>query len=120
ELLAVVLWGCPMTDHQQLQSFEVPEFLRSYVTQWGNDPIWLTLPPPAQAVPREKHFLNAVNFDHGLSLDELPQRPGLAISVAGHEVAYDDDIKLWYCDIEIDTGHLYFSYVRIALVRYKH
>jgi hypothetical protein len=119
ELLGVVLWGCPVPEHQLGQPFEVPEFLRSYVTQWGSDPIWLSPPPPTHAVPREKHFRNTVKFDHGLSLDELPQLPGLAISVAGHEVGYDDDRKLWYCDIEIDQGNAYFPFVRLALARYQ-
>ena len=119
ELLGVVLWGCPPPPHKQFKSFEVPESLRSYVTQWGMDPIWLTAPPPAQATPREEHFRNAVAFGHGLSLDELSQTPSVNFSVAGHTVAYDAGRKLWFCDIEIDPGNAYFPFVRLALTRYQ-
>src|SRR5262249_3947516 len=73
ELLGAVLWGCPPPQHQKSQSFEVPEALRSYVTQWGRDPIWQAPALPSEAVPREEHFRNAVAFGHGLSLDETPQ-----------------------------------------------
>jgi len=93
--------------------------LRSYVTQWGMDPIWGASSPPSEAVPREKHFRNALLFGHGLSLDELSQTSFLAFSVAGHAVAYDDTRRLWYCDIEMDPGDAYFPFVRLALARYQ-
>ncbi len=119
ELLGVVLWGCPPPDHAQFQVFEVPELLRSYVTQWGMDPIWDGYPTTSEAVPRQDAFLNAVKFGAGLSLDELSQHPNLSFSVAGHSVAYDAARKLWYCDIEMDPGGAYFPFVRLALARYQ-
>jgi hypothetical protein len=119
ELLGVVLWGCPPPQHQKFQSFEVPEVLRSYVTQWGRDPIWLAPALPAEAVPREEHFRNAATFGHGLSLDEASQLPFVSFSVAGHTVAYDQTRKLWYCDIEMDSGNAYFPFIRLALARYQ-
>jgi hypothetical protein len=39
--------------------------------------------------------------------------------VAGHEVAYDPDRRLWYCDIELDPGEAYYPFIRLALVRYQ-
>ncbi len=39
--------------------------------------------------------------------------------VAGHEVGYDEERQLWYCDIEIDPGNAYFPFVRLALARYQ-
>lgn len=119
ELLGVVLWGCPPPDHAQFQVFEVPELLRSYVTQWGMDPIWDGYPTTSEAVPRQDAFLNAEKFGDGLSLDELSQHPNLSFSVAGHTVSYDSARKLWYCDIEMDPGGAYFPFVRLALARYQ-
>lgn len=119
ELLGAVLWGCPPPQHQKFQSFEVPEALRSYVTQWGRDPIWQAPALPSEAVPREEHFRNAVAFGHGLSLDETPQLPLVSFSVAGHAVAYDQSRKLWYSDIEMDPGNAYFPFIRLALARYQ-
>jgi hypothetical protein len=119
ELLGVVLWGCPPPQHQFFHSFEVPEALRSYVTQWGRDPIWSAPAVPAEAVPREEHFRNAVTVGHGLSLDETARLSLVSFSVAGHTVAYDQERKLWYCDIEMDSGNAYFPFVRLALARYQ-
>ncbi len=119
ELLGVVLWSCPPPDHAQFQVFEVPELLRSYVTQWGMDPIWDGYPTTSEAVPRQDAFINAAKFGDGLSLDELSQHPNLSFAVAGHSVAYDAARKLWYCDIEMDPGGAYFPFVRLALARYQ-
>ena len=117
ELLGALLWGCPPTD--PTQPLTVPDVLRPYVTQWGRDPIWAVAGPPAEAVPREEHFLNAVAFGHGLTLDELTQLPDFSFTVAGHTVAYDDARRLWFCDIELDIGLSYFPFVRLALARYQ-
>jgi hypothetical protein len=119
ELLGVVLWGCSPPPHSQFLPFEVPDFLKGYVTQWGLDPIWTTTPPPSQAVPLPEHFLNAVKIGTGLSLDELSNQPFVPFSVAGHQVAYDLDRKLWYCDIVMNPGDSYFPFVRLALARYQ-
>jgi len=119
ELLGAVLWQCPPPQHTGFQSFEVPDVLRSYVTQWGMDPIWSASPLPSQAVPLPKHFLNAVAFADGLSLSELGQFPFVPVSVAGHTVAYDNDRQLWYCDIEMESGDAYFPFIRLALARYQ-
>jgi len=119
ELLGVVLWGCPPPDHAEFRSFEVPELLRSYVTQWGMDPIWDSYPTTSEAVPRQDAFLNAAKFADGLSLDELARYPNFSFSVAGHSVAYDELRQLWYCDIDMDPGGAYFPFVRLALARYQ-
>jgi len=119
ELLGAVLWQCPPPQHIGFESFEVPDFLRSYVTQWGMDPIWDAPPPPSQAVPLQEHFRNAGAFADGLTLGELSQYPFTPVAVAGHTVAYDTDRNLWYCDIEMDHGQAYFPFVRLALARYQ-
>jgi hypothetical protein len=119
ELLGAVLWQCPPPQHAGHQSFEVPELLRSYVTQWGMDPIWSASPLPSQAVPLPKHFRNAVAFADGLTLGELGEFPLVPVGVAGHTVEYDAVRKLWYCDIEMESGDAYFPFIRLALARYQ-
>jgi len=122
ELLGVVLWGSPPADSPECKSFEVPDSLKGYVTQWGMDPLWNAPPPPSQAVPQLDHFRNAVAFGEGLTLDELSNREACkceAFSVAGHTVAYDATRKLWYCDIELVVGNAYFPFIRLALARYQ-
>jgi hypothetical protein len=119
ELLAAVLWGC--APPPALPGWSVPDFLKGYVTQWGKDPIWDAAAPPSQAMPLSEHFRNAVAVGTELTLDELADDPFLPFTAVGHQVFYDDQHgrKLWYCDIEMDTGAAYFPYVRLALARYQ-
>jgi hypothetical protein len=41
------------------------------------------------------------------------------VDVAPHDVAYDEERQLWYCDIEIEWGASYYPFVRLALARYQ-
>jgi hypothetical protein len=120
ELLGAVLWQCPPPLHPDFQPAAVPPLFRSYVTQWGADPIWSAGSLPADATPRPEHFRNAVAFRDGLTLDELSHlaHPP-AFGVAGHSVAYDETRQLWFCDIEMDPGDAYFPFVRLALARFQ-
>ncbi len=123
-----MLWECPPPQRAKFNPFEVPEAVRTVVTQWGMDPIWDSPPPPTQAVPLPQHFRKAVAIGTGLSLDEFPQLPQMpqfpdlpqfAFTVAGHTVGYDNLRKLWFCDIEIDPGEAYFPFIRLAMARYQ-
>lgn len=93
----------------------VPEALRPFVSQWGADPLWR-----GESLPRI--LLLPEDFPKGkkdsdLSLDELPGGP--RVQVAGHDVGYDEERQLWYCDVEIKAGAAYFPFVRLALARYQ-
>jgi hypothetical protein len=116
ELLGAVLWGCAPPPHSQFNGWSMQDSLKAYVTQWGKDPIWTTSSLPSQAMPLPEHFLSAVAVGTELSLDEVPTA---TFTVVGHDVAYDNDRKLWYCDIVMDSGEAYFPFVRLALVRYQ-
>jgi hypothetical protein len=119
ELLGVLLWGCPPVQHATFNAFETPDFLKPYVTQWGVDPLWPAEALPSQAAPLPDHFRNAVAKESGLSLEELPAKTEVPITVMGHAVGYDNDRKLWYCDIELDAGVAYVPFIRLALARYQ-
>jgi hypothetical protein len=41
------------------------------------------------------------------------------VDVAPHDVYFDDERKLWYCDIEVTWGAAYFPFIRLALARYQ-
>jgi hypothetical protein len=118
ELLGAVLWTCAPLEGLRRVPVQVPEVLRPYVSQWGLDPIWDGQSLPAEAVPRREQFLNAVAYRDGVSLDELSGLP-IPVSVAGHEVKYDRERQLWYCDILMDPGDAYFPFVRLALARFQ-
>jgi hypothetical protein len=120
ELLAAVLLGSappPCT----VAGYQIPDSLKGYVTQWGQDPIWSAHPARTQAVPLPQHFLNAVAVGTELTLEELSNDPSIPFTAVGHQVSYDDTHgrRLWYCDIQMDMGEAYFPFVRLALARYQ-
>jgi hypothetical protein len=114
------------------------------VTQWGNDPIWKS--PYVQGVaPVEANFplrrmapvidgswlppgarLSECDQPHNAFVTTSLRHPGVAqnasrgaVDVAPHDVFWDDERALWYCDIEITHGGSYFPFVRLALARYQ-
>jgi hypothetical protein len=99
------------------------EAKKPYVTQWGSDPIWSTASLPD--LPGQEHFRNVREFRRGLSLAELPDSPNdpnvvqHRFSVAAFDVHYDKTQRLWFSDIEMETGRSYYPFVRLALVRYQ-
>jgi hypothetical protein len=115
ELLGVVLWrGGPPTNLER-------EHWKLFVTQWGADPTWQT-EPIWPSMPSNTNFSQAVAGEDLLRLEEnVPKKsdgaPGL-VGVAGHEVAWDAQRKLWYCDITVDCP-TYSPFVRLALARYQ-
>jgi hypothetical protein len=121
ELLAAVLYGCAPPPRSAFQGWQMPDFLKGYVTQWGKDPIWSAAAPPSQAMPLPEHFLNAVAVGTELTLDELSNGPFVPFTAVGHKVSYDDTHgrRLWYCDIQMDMGEAYFPFIRLALARYQ-
>ncbi len=108
ELLGVVLFGdsAPFTD--------VPAHMLPLVTMWGLDPLWETALP--KSLSRASDFTARVN-DEAVKLQERPDSD--PVQVVGHRVHWDDERRLWYCDIEINAGLSYMPFVRLALVRYQ-
>ncbi len=116
ELLGVIIWPTPEDISQRTQP--LPEKVKPYITQWGLDPVFqsqATDPSPTLAA----FSLSKPEYQaSGLVLEEVPDI-NIKINVAGHEVAYDAERQLWYCDIDIDAGPSYSPFVRLALARYQ-
>ncbi|MEB3255521.1 MAG: hypothetical protein VKJ05_03940 [Synechococcaceae cyanobacterium] len=121
ELLGVLVWpgpsdGCPHPGPPPLavQSPTIPRRLQPFTSQWGRDPIWDSTPTPL--LPSLANFPLAVALQASLTLAEVE---GETVAVAGHAVGYDEQRRLFYCDLEIDAGDSYTPFVRLALVRYQ-
>jgi hypothetical protein len=140
EMLAVVLppesfKGDPDTD-PEVKPYE------TYVTQWGNDLIWKSpfvagLAPRRAAFPMSRTAPDSAGawVPAGAPLSEADQPPGGfrvtglmppgvpsgggAVEIAPHDVHYDADRRLWYCDIEVNQGASYWPFIRLALARYQ-
>ncbi len=91
------------------------EALAPYVTRWGNDPVWLG--GPFTSSPNAADFVRAVRPP--AAPVGLAEQPGASVLVAPHDVGYDLDRRLWYCDIEVSPRSSYFPFVRLALARYQ-
>ena len=141
EMLAVVL--PPANFPGDPNKEPPPTTLKKFVTQWGNDPIWLS-PFVAGVAPKRNNFpLARTSRDPDgkwlpgfAPADEWEQPPGPFrsslqpselrteanapfVEIAPHDVFYDEERQLWYCDIEVTWGAAYFPFIRLALARYQ-
>jgi photosystem II stability/assembly factor-like uncharacterized protein len=131
ELLGVVTWHGPTGNTSQDANIDkqtgVPTLLEKYITRIGNDPVHAS---PATVFTTEvDDFPLAVASRQKTSLVELPGDPNNgsgarydainAVDVAGHKVAYDPQTDMWFADIQVDVGDVYWPYVRLALARWQ-
>jgi hypothetical protein len=143
EMLAVVLPPASFGGDPDTTPAAHP--YKKFVTQWGNDPLWLTpfvagLAPARASFPLARTSPDAAGawLPAGAPATEADQRPGpfpvsdlappgvpssgpnaARVELAPHDVFYDPARRLWYCDIEIDQGATYAPFVRLALARYQ-
>jgi hypothetical protein len=107
-------------------------------TQWGNDPVWDS-PFVDGIAPRRGDFPRARTapdptgdwLPPNAPATERDQKPGSfqvtglllprgpVVDVAPHDVRYDAERQLWFCDIEVTAGASYFPFIRLALARYQ-
>ena len=135
EMLAVVL--APGSFAGDPETAPAGRPYKGRVTQWGTDPVWDSasvagLAPKRSAFPRARTSPDPAGswLPAGAPATEADQPPGpfsvvalgdvrAPVEVAPHDVAYDAERQLWYCDIEIDHGGAYAPFVRLALARYQ-
>ncbi len=143
EMLAVVLPSPKFTDDPMTAPAVQP--LKNFITQWGNDPIWLSSFVSGVSPKRSNFPLARFEGDPtgnwlpfyapaeeseqppgpfrvtGLSHPDLIQGAGenAKVEIAPHDVFYDKERRLWYCDIEVDWGTAYYPFIRLALARYQ-
>ena len=109
ELLGVVLW--PVSGPAPTADDFVS--LKPYFTQWGNDPIWAS--GALSVTPTCYDFPLATTIGQALTVDESDH----LLDVAGHDLVYDSDRSLWFCDITFVPPGAYTPFVRLALARYQ-
>lgn len=144
EMLAVVLPGDALNGKDP--NTQPPSHpAKPYVTQWGNDPAWASPSVPGPA-PTLGHFglartapdpsggwlppfappTEAEQPEGPFRITDLPhpkvlgsKSPATRVNIAPHDVGWDEDRRLWYCDIEISPQGSYYPFVRLALARYQ-
>jgi hypothetical protein len=106
ELLGILLLHAPV-------DLATMETIRPYVSEWGVDPAGDDVPPTTEL--QASHFTNqAITPIDNVAVAE---KPDLLVRVAGFNVEYNPDRKLWFCDVEMNPGNLYFPFVRLAITR---
>jgi len=111
ELLGVTLISELTVDREKWKPF---------ISQWGQDPIWTTV--PLSDFPRVAHFPDATASERSLPLDvhDPASNELRKVDVVGHPVHFDADRKLWYSDLTVNPGTATFApFVRLALARYQ-
>ena len=89
------------------------EVFDRYRSRWGLDPFWggtALGEMPAEAL------LNRTGVKDNLS---IPDSSKMRVFGVAHDVHFDAARRLWYCDIELDTGAAYMPFVKLALARYQ-
>ena len=106
ELLGIVMPTLPISPSAM-------EDIRPYVSEWGADPAGNDKPPTQELRP--SNFLNQAHAP--LAGVALAERADVLTTVSGFAVEYSAKRKLWFCDIDMDPGNLYFPFVRLAITR---
>jgi hypothetical protein len=95
---------------------------KPFITQWGQDPIWQTA--ALADFPATSNFPDATATETALPLDPgpaaSPYLSGRLVDVAGHDVHYDAERGLYYCDLTVDCDEAtYAPFIRFGLARYQ-
>lgn len=109
EKLGVVMYQPAANDAGYTQA-------QPFVTQWGRDPLWTAPGTLKSARPALSNFKQVSRYGVGLKLREtsVPN-----VMVAGYDVDFDPETKLWFADIVVDYGTAYFPFIKLALARYQ-
>jgi hypothetical protein len=86
-----------------------------FITQWGVDPIKLSQ-PESNLGPGENDFRFNPIIDKAIV---YPGRENYRTDVAAFPVEFDEERNMYRADIALETGSMYFPFVRLALARYQ-
>ncbi|CAA9215086.1 MAG: hypothetical protein AVDCRST_MAG76-320 [uncultured Acidimicrobiales bacterium] len=99
----------------------LPTAMTKLVSRFGIDPAWDSALPGTAL--QAKHFANSVDHDDSVTLDETTgtDQSGAAVGVVAFEPEYDEDRRLWFCDIDLvaKSSPSYFPFVQLVLARYQ-
>jgi hypothetical protein len=92
------------------------ERFRGLVSMFGKDPIWASASPDPSL--DRSYFATERPYEEGLVLDETPEE---TVGVVGFEPEFDEQRKLWFCDVELawKAQRSYYPFIRMALARYQ-
>jgi hypothetical protein len=115
EKLAVILPGFAANANPSSMLVAPGSGLNPFLTHWGVDPIKLSRPAGAHS-PAKDQFRMSPHVDEGLS---YPGVDNYKVTAVAYPVEFDKQRKLWFCDLAIDHGTMYYPFIKLALARYQ-
>jgi hypothetical protein len=86
-----------------------------YFTNWGLDPLHFSTVPD--------NFSPAANdFRYGpvkATNVQYPDPTSLRTDIVAYPVQFDQEKQMWFCDIAVNPGKLYYPFIKLALARYQ-
>jgi hypothetical protein len=92
-----------------LQTGTLPGAFGDSISLWGADPIW----DATKTANGNVRLLNPSLFQGGITVN------GQRAALAGYIPQYDEQLRLWYCDLPFSNPVYYGVFVRLSLVRYQ-
>jgi hypothetical protein len=92
--------------------------INSLISVWGQDPIWW--PGTGLGTLDSSHFVvpTAEQVDRVRTV-QLAETGAGAARIVTFKPSFNMQRKLWYFDIQLNTDHTYFPFIRLALARYQ-
>ncbi len=115
EKLAVILPGFNANTDRKTTLMAASTGLNPNFTHWGVDPIKLSR-PVGSYYPSKDQFRMSPLIDEGIA---YPENESYKVTVVAYPVEFDKERKLWYCDLAIDHGTMYYPFIKLALARYQ-
>jgi len=84
-------------------------------THWGIDPI-LYGERPKNVSPDVNDFRMNPVVDAKV---QYPDKPNAVAKIVAYPVNFDQEKQLWFCDLAINPGNMYFPFVKLFLARYQ-
>ena len=84
-----------------------------FTSVWGADPVYDS--EPVASGPLISQFPLRTSVGNSVLLAEVNER----VTVVGHQPEFDPDRRLWFCDLQVDSGYSYTPMVQLALGRYQ-
>lgn len=115
EMLAVILPNQDLSGGMQLmmntQAFNYTDMF----THWASDPLFVSVPPMG-ASPLHSSFRLDPEKEKDLVYPEKSEVKAVAVA---YPVQFDAERQLWFADIAIDCGKMYYPFIKLALARYQ-
>jgi len=117
-MLAVILPNQEISGGIRAMSYNVGGAYTNIYTHWGVDPLFVSATPQLTSPSAGSFRLNPV-LDKDLIYPQQPEQTVEKVTAVAYPVEFDKERQLWFCDLAIETGQMYYPFIKMALARYQ-